>query len=135
VPLSEHEQRLLEQMERALYAEDPKLASTLGGARQRAAQRRALALGALGLLAGTGMLIAGVAIPSVLLGVAGFAVMVAAGWYAIGGRRHPVPGQAAGTAGDSGAAGQSGRSRGKSAGSGVMDRFEERWRRRRDSRG
>ena len=29
VPLSEHEQRLLEQMERALHEEDPKLASTL----------------------------------------------------------------------------------------------------------
>ena len=29
MPLSEHEQRLLEQMERALYAEDPKFASSL----------------------------------------------------------------------------------------------------------
>ena len=29
VPLSEHEQRMLEQMERALYAEDPKFASTM----------------------------------------------------------------------------------------------------------
>ncbi|HUR75982.1 MAG TPA: DUF3040 domain-containing protein, partial [Sporichthya sp.] len=27
MPLSEHEQRLLEQMERALYAEDPKFVS------------------------------------------------------------------------------------------------------------
>ena len=32
MPLSEHEQRLLEQMERALYAEDPKFASTLRSA-------------------------------------------------------------------------------------------------------
>src|SRR3712207_5805224 len=31
VPLSEHEQRMLEQMERALYAEDPKFASALEG--------------------------------------------------------------------------------------------------------
>ena len=31
MPLSEHEQRLLEQMERALYAEDPKFASALRG--------------------------------------------------------------------------------------------------------
>ena len=31
MPLSEHEQRLLEQMERQLYADDPKLASTLRG--------------------------------------------------------------------------------------------------------
>jgi hypothetical protein len=131
VPLSEHEQRLLEQMERALYAEDPKLASTLGGSRQRAAQRRALALGAFGIVAGIGMLIAGAALPSVLLGVAGFAVMVAAGWYAIGVRRHASPVQATGAAG-SGSAG--GRGRTKEAGSGVMSRFEERWRRRRDTR-
>ncbi|MEW2633449.1 DUF3040 domain-containing protein, partial [Streptomyces sp. NPDC048389] len=27
MPLSEHEQRMLEQMERALYAEDPKFAT------------------------------------------------------------------------------------------------------------
>ena len=29
MPLSDHEQRLLEQIERALYAEDPKFASTV----------------------------------------------------------------------------------------------------------
>ena len=45
MPLSEHEQRLLEQMERALYAEDPKLASTLRGADLRAHHRRRVALG------------------------------------------------------------------------------------------
>ena len=35
VPLSENEQRLLEQMERALYAEDPKFASAMRGANRR----------------------------------------------------------------------------------------------------
>ena len=40
VPLSEHEQRLLEQMERALYAEDPKFASTLRERRVRRGNRR-----------------------------------------------------------------------------------------------
>jgi hypothetical protein len=40
VPLSEHEQRLLEQMERALYAEDPKFASTLRSAGPRPGSRR-----------------------------------------------------------------------------------------------
>jgi membrane protein implicated in regulation of membrane protease activity len=125
VPLSEHEQRLLEQMERALYAEDPKLASTLGGARQRAAQRRAIALGGIGLLAGLGMLVAGVALPAVLLGVAGFAVMVVSAWYAFGTRRQASPIQAASGTGTT-------KRRAKTGGSGVMSRFEERWRRRRD---
>jgi hypothetical protein len=39
VPLSEHEQRLLEQMERALYAEDPKFVSSLRGADWTARRR------------------------------------------------------------------------------------------------
>ena len=40
MPLSEHEQRLLEQIERALYAEDPKFASTVRGGRLRKPTRR-----------------------------------------------------------------------------------------------
>ena len=40
VPLSDHEQRLLEQMERALYAEDPKFATTMRGADLRRRYRR-----------------------------------------------------------------------------------------------
>ena len=43
MPLSEHEQRLLEQMEKALYAEDPKFATSLqsrGGMVRRLRRRR-----------------------------------------------------------------------------------------------
>ena len=40
MPLSEHEQRLLDQIERALYAEDPKFASNVRGARLRSPSRR-----------------------------------------------------------------------------------------------
>ena len=35
VPLSEHEQRMLEQIENALYAEDPKFASNVRSRRYR----------------------------------------------------------------------------------------------------
>src|SRR4051794_41840766 len=45
VPLSENEQRLLEQMERALYAEDPKWASAMRGAVRRSSSARRLLLG------------------------------------------------------------------------------------------
>ena len=75
MPLSEHEQRLLEQMERALYAEDPKLASTLRGSDLRAHQRRRVIVGSLGLLVGLGLLLAGVSI-GWPLGVVGFLVML-----------------------------------------------------------
>ena len=57
MPLSEHEQRLLEQMERALYAEDPKFASSLRSAGPRPGSRRKAAVGVLTALVGFGLLI------------------------------------------------------------------------------
>ena len=47
MPLSEEELRLLEQMERALVADDPKLASTMRGTTLRASARRRALLAAL----------------------------------------------------------------------------------------
>lgn len=74
MPLSEHEQRLLEQMEQALYADDPKFASNLRSSGGSANRGRA-ALGVLAVLAGLGLLVAGVAIAPAL-GVAGFTIML-----------------------------------------------------------
>jgi len=62
VPLSEHEQRLLEQMERALYAEDPKFASALRGSDLRGHYRRRALLGAFGVVVGLALLPVGIAI-------------------------------------------------------------------------
>ena len=76
MPLSEHEQRLLEQMEKALYAEDPKFATSLRSAPGARAARGRAALGVLGILAGLGLLIAGVATTIIALGVLGFVVML-----------------------------------------------------------
>ena len=54
MPLSEHEQRMLDQIESALYAEDPKFASNVRGGRMRAPSSRrrfqAAALFVLGLV-------------------------------------------------------------------------------------
>lgn len=92
MPLSEHEQRLLDQIERALYAEDPKFASNVRGARMRSLPQRrriqGIALFALGLL----LLIAGVVLPYRLVGipvisVVGFLVMFAGAILAIFSRR------------------------------------------------
>ena len=90
MPLSEHEQRLLEQIERALYAEDPKFASTVRGGRLRKPTRRrriqGIALFALGLV----LLVLGVAIPALwlassfpVLSVIGFLVMLAGAVLAV----------------------------------------------------
>lgn len=75
MPLSEREQQLLEQMEQALYAEDPQFATSLRETRQRAIDGRRLALAVLAVLAGLGGLIAGVALSFVPLGVIGFLAM------------------------------------------------------------
>jgi Protein of unknown function (DUF3040) len=83
VPLSEHEQHLLEQMEQALYAEDPKFASQMQGSAARARLRRGLAIGAGGVIAGLGLVVLGVATESIWWGAIGFALMVAGVAYAI----------------------------------------------------
>ena len=79
MPLSEHEQRLLDQIERQLYAEDPKFASTVRShdvkAHLAGRVKRYSALVVLG-LAG---LVAGAVIRNVAVGVAGFLLMLAGG--------------------------------------------------------
>jgi cytochrome c biogenesis protein CcdA len=82
VPLSEHEQRLLEQIERALYAEDPKFASTVRGGRLRKPTRRRRLQGAALFVVGLVLLVVGVAVPQLWLGsfpvlsVVGFLMML-----------------------------------------------------------
>ncbi|HXV93683.1 MAG TPA: DUF3040 domain-containing protein [Pseudonocardia sp.] len=82
MPLSEHEQRLLEQIERALYAEDPKFASTVRGGRLRKPTRRRRIQGIAVFLLGLVMLVLGVAVPSLwlasipVLSVVGFLAML-----------------------------------------------------------
>lgn len=82
MPLSEHEQRLLEQIERALYAEDPKFASTVRGGRLRKPTRRRRLQGVALFVVGLVLLVVGVAVPQLWLGsfpvlsVVGFLMML-----------------------------------------------------------
>lgn len=121
MPLSEHEQRLLEQMERQLYADDPKLASTLRGSGRSLRSRHRLLLGVVGVVAGMALLVAGVA-SAWPLGVAGFLVMLGGGWLASTGWQSGGTAQSAPkTSGDK-----------SPQRSGFMTRIEERWERRRE---
>ena len=83
VPLSENEQRLLEQMERALYAEDPKFASAMRGANRRPGAGRRLLLGGVSIVLGLVVLVFGVSQEQVLLGVLGFILMLGGTAYAV----------------------------------------------------
>jgi DUF3040 family protein len=131
VPLSEEEQRLLEQMEQALAAEDPKFASTLRGSTLRARLRRQVVLSAIAFLAGTGMLMLGVILTATPVSVAGFVVMLGAAYLFITAWRRGGE-----VAADQAAAPPTGRPAPRAqrtTGNGsFMDRMEERWRRRRD---
>ncbi|MFG2571885.1 DUF3040 domain-containing protein [Streptomyces sp. NPDC048481] len=132
MPLSEHEQRMLEQMERALYAEDPKFASALEGSGLRTYTRRRVYQAVAGFLVGIALLMAGMVAKQVWLSVVGFLVMLGCAVLAVTGwRKAPKPGEqpAAGAAGAPHARGQVRQKRS------MMDRIEQRWQRRRDEQG
>ena len=80
--LSDEEQRLLEQMEAALAAEDPRLASTLRGTGTRRLHRRRAALAGLGFMAGMAALVAGMEF-GVIVSVIGFVAMLASTFLAL----------------------------------------------------
>ena len=132
MPLSEHEQRLLEQIERALVDDDPKFASTVRSGDRRLKARHKLQLGVLLLVVGMAVLVVGAVASSVLVGVFGF--LVAFGGLALGvfNYRTATGAVEAGSSGSSGgprAAGKGGR-RGKRPP--LKNRLEERFRRRYD---
>jgi hypothetical protein len=126
MPLSEHEQRLLAQMERALYEEDPKFATSLRSSSGVRASRGRAALGVLGVLAGLCLILAGVATTVIALGVGGFAVMLIGAVIAYSAFRVP---NAPATPDASNSAPRQDKAQ-KS--SGFMDRLEDRWRKRGD---
>lgn len=119
--LSEDEQRLLEQMEAALAAEDPRLASTLRGTTRRWHRRR-IVLAGIGFVAGLAALVAGMQVhPAV--SVAGFVIMLAAAVVGVSAwQQHGLSADGQGPGGRSG----SGSERD------FMGRMEDRWRRRQD---
>ncbi|WP_304118155.1 DUF3040 domain-containing protein [Mycolicibacterium bacteremicum] len=135
MPLSDHEQRMLDQIESALYAEDPKFASSVRGGNLRApsARRRLQGIGLF--VVGLAMLVCGVAIKATMIGsfpilsVIGFIVMFGGVVFAITGPR--VAGSADKSAPSAGTA-RPGK-RGKSGGGGSFtSRMEDRFRRRFD---
>jgi protein-S-isoprenylcysteine O-methyltransferase Ste14 len=123
MPLSEHEQRLFDQIERALYAEDPKFASTIRGARLRPSRRRRIQGIALFVL-GTALLVCGMLLPLKVfeipvVSVVGFLMMFVGAVLTWAAMRH----------GDA-ATGKDGREETKAHRSGFTQRMEERFRKR-----
>jgi len=133
--LSEEEQRLLEQMEAALAAEDPKLVNTLRGTGVRKVHRRRAAIAGVGFFVGLALLVVGLYLMSdgptgyVALSIFGFVIMVAAAVIAIYSWQH------VGTAPPNSGGDRPRSPQGSSSDGSFMDKMEERWRRRRDESG
>lgn len=116
--LSEHEQKLLEEMERSLYQNEADVVSTAGiGKRQP--NYRAIALGTVIAVAGLILMIVGVQSDLTVLGIVGFLVAFGGVMVAVS-----IPGRPSTSDASSGS-----RSTGKSSGS-LMDQLNERWERR-----
>jgi len=118
--LSEHEQRLLDEMERNLLQNDADVVAPSDGVRRLS--YGAVALGILIGLAGIGLVVAGIAFHQPLLGVLGFAVMFVGAL--VGLRRSSAASHAP-------HAGGAGRPAPRAS---FMSTLEDRWDRRRDER-
>jgi len=76
MPLSEHEQRILAEIERRLLEEDPKFAHQVGSS-FRAHLGRRLKLAVVGFVLGLIVVISSTFLENVAIGVAGFVIMLA----------------------------------------------------------
>src|SRR5215470_15258767 len=129
VPLSEHEQRQLEQIEQALYADYPRFANAVRASDPRVHYKRRVVEAAFGFVLGIGMLLGGVVSKYIWIAVTGFVVMLACAMWALNSYRH-MTGTAVGR-GQPRAPGAS-RKNTKAAKVPMMERLEERWRRRQE---
>lgn len=121
MPLSDHEQRAWQQMTESL-AEDPKFASAVRSNDPRVRARRRLLIAAIVIIAGLGLVVFGTIEGPLPVGLAGFAVMLGGAALAMSRSRGggpPLP------PGVSDISNHPTRRR-----SSLIDRLEERWRRR-----
>jgi Protein of unknown function (DUF3040) len=134
VPLSEHEQRQLEQIEQALYKADPKFGRLVRASDPRVHYKRKLAQALVGVVAGGGLLAAGVVTHRLYFEAAGAALAVLSLlWTVVCWRRHAArvrPARLKAVKGQGGRPGP-GRPR-QTRRARMMERMEERWRRRQE---
>ncbi len=121
MPLSEHEQRMLDQIERALYEDDPKFANSVD---ERRIRRRRPFIAGTAFLIGLICLVSGVMLAQQALGF-GVAASVVGFLLMVGGVGLLVFGQPVG-------GGRGGAPAAKRPQSNLSDRMEQRFRRRFD---
>ncbi|AWB86282.1 DUF3040 domain-containing protein [Mycetocola zhujimingii] len=125
MPLSEQEQRLLDEMERNLYRNDADFVSTVGNRKGRPSYRN-IAIGCVITIVGAGALIAGVILQQPIIGIIGFAAMLAGVMFAIS------PGKGEATSEPQSPFPASGKRSQSAASPSFMDRMNHRWDKRQD---
>ncbi|MCT2007018.1 DUF3040 domain-containing protein [Micrococcus lylae] len=125
MPLSEREQRMLDELEAQLRTEDPRLDTHLRDSRPGGVSVRRVVLGVAIAVAGLAVVLLGVSLQNVIVGVVGVAVM-GAGVYVLS-SRGSGDSSGAGRA-DAGARAAAG---GKKKESAFMSRLEQQWDERR----
>jgi len=128
VALSEHEEALLQQMEEALYAEDPRFASRIEKTKSRGLGRGRVVVGVVAGVAGLALVVFSAMSSNIWLGAGGFAIMVAGIVYAI----TPSRTKLAAVGSDGTTKPRAGKVKASSSRQGTfMERLEERWEKRR----
>lgn len=117
--LSEHEQRLLDEMERNLYKHEADIVNTSAG--PRTVNYTKVAVGVLGVVIGLVLIVIGVSLKLPIVGVAGFAVAVGGALWGLSASR-PATGDDAPTAGRQGQ-GPAAAKHGPS----LMERLSQEW--------
>jgi hypothetical protein len=130
MPLSEYEQRVLEQMERQLTSDDPKLVNTFQG-RPASSLRRYLLTSA-GALLGLTVLVIGAATSTPVVGVLGFVAMFVSVVLAFSPPRRGGP---TGVVAADGSVRPPAGHGTRTTNAGFITRLEQRWEHRRDGRG
>lgn len=129
MPLSEQEQRLLEEMERNLYQNDADFVATVSGHRGRPNYTQ-IVVGALLAVAGVATLVAGVIVQQPLVGVIGFALMLAGVLLVLApGKSSPAAQQSSNEARSASASAANSAQQKRLS---FMDTINERWERRQD---
>ncbi len=126
--LSEHEEALLQQMEEALYAEDPRFASRIEKTKSRGLGRGRVVVGVVAGVAGLALVVFSAMSSNIWLGAGGFAIMVAGIVYAI----TPSRTKLAAVGSDGTTKPRAGKVKAGTPRQGTfMERLEERWEKRR----
>lgn len=132
MPLSEHEQKMLDEMERQLFADDPRLARAFAPTRtpRRSGRRILIGLGAV--IVGLGVLVLAVSLPAIWLGVIAFIGMLAGAVYAVTAPGGSSEGSGSGSSGGgNGGHGGGSTPHGPSSDDGsFLRKMEERWEKR-----